>query len=249
VEPRESNQPADPKPPENPALGNPSAAATAAAPAQPGAADARWWFFLVGVIGALGGILIVLAFVVARSDAPKEVSQPAATSAAPAPPPEVESIPPPTWTGTRQASWANDGTKTIAFELAATRDIPVWMSSARPVLVVRCLSRKTEAFVVLGTSTSYEEDADRRTVRVQWDDDPASVQRWGISQSGRELFVPDGVAFARQMTRANQLRVEFTPFNSRAVTAEFAVQGFERLAGLVAGTCGWRLQERTNRTE
>ena len=67
------------------------------------------------------------------------------------------------------------------------------------------------------------------------------VERWQASESGQELFAPDGVAFARQLARANRLRFGFTPFNAPPVTVEFAVQGFDQLARLVASTCGWRL--------
>ena len=59
------------------------------------------------------------------------------------------------------------------------------MNWARPALIVRCQYRNTEAFVALDTSTSFEQDADRRTVRIQWDDEPVSVQQWTISESGR----------------------------------------------------------------
>ena len=99
-----------------------------------------------------------------------------------------------------------------------------------PVLVVRCLSRATNTFVVLGTSAKFEDDDFRRTIRVQWDDGPETVQQWEVSNSAHELFAPDGVAFVRQLAKANRLRFGFTPFNAPPVTAEFAVQGFDQLA-------------------
>ena len=155
--------------------------------------------------------------------------------------PVAASGPAPTWIGQRKATWANDGSKTIAFELLAIHDVPVWMSRARPVLVVQCLSRATQAFVDLGTSTGFEQDAFMRTIRLQWDDGAMTAERWRASESGQELFAPEGVAFIRQLTRANRLHFGFTPFNAQPVTVEFAVQGFDELAGLVARTCGWRL--------
>ena len=194
----------------------------------------------------MGGA-IMLAFVQVGTDSPVANSQPAVNAPAP-PAPQIEQTPPPTWTGARRASWARDGSKTVVFTLAATHDVPVWMSRARPALVVRCLSRTTEAFVVLDTSSSFETDADRRTVRLQWDDGPVSTQRWAVSESARELFAPDGVAFVRQMVNAHALRFGFTPFNANPVVVEFAVQGFDGLGGLLASTCGWRLDERRNAT-
>ena len=99
---------------------------------------------------------------------------------------------------------------------------------------------------MLETSTSFEDDANLRTVRIQWDDEQASVQKWTVSETARELFAPDGVAFVRRMATAKRLRFGFAPFNAEPATAEFAVEGFDRLAGLVAGTCGWRFDARTS---
>jgi hypothetical protein len=103
--------------------------------------------------------------------------------------------------------------------------------------------------VALDTSTTYEDDADRRTVTVQWDNDSASSQRWGLSETGRELFAPDGIALVRRLATARRLRFGFAPFNATPVTAQFAVEGFDELAELVARTCGWRLDDQQPRTE
>ena len=199
---------------------------------------------VVGAAGTLAGVAFVLALGWLRGDAPVQTAvaaAPAATAATKSVTSAVDAGPPPTWTGRRTASWARDGSKTIVFELAATRDLPVWMSRVRPTLVVRCLSRTTQAFVVTGTSVSFEDDTFHRTIRLQWDDGPETAQQWETSESGQELFVPDGVAFVRQLTQSQRLRFGFTPFNAQPVTAEFVVQGFESYAGLVASTCGWRL--------
>jgi hypothetical protein len=203
---------------------------------------------IVGTAGALAGIVLVLILSSMRGDPPLQTVSAASAATTPtrtsppAPTPTVvESGPAPTWTGQRKAAWANNGSKTITFELQAVRDVPVWASRARPVLVVRCLYRATNTFVVLGTSTKFEDDTLRRTIRVQWDDGPETVQQWEVSDSAHELFAPDGVAFVRQLAKANRLRFGFTPFNAQPVTAEFAVQGFDQLATLVANTCGWRL--------
>jgi len=196
---------------------------------------------LVAVVGILAGMTAGYTFVGTSADAPAE-ARPVVVPAASAPrEPVIEAVHPPTWDGPKRATWAHDGSKTITFTLASARDLSVWMNWARPALIVRCQYRNTEGFVALDTSTSFEQDADRRTVRIQWDDEPVSVQQWTISESGRELFAPDGVAFVRRMASAKRLRFGFSPFNAEPVTADFAVQGAEQPGGLVAGTCGWRL--------
>lgn len=192
---------------------------------------------LVGAVGLLAGIAMVLAFMWTRAETPHET----ATSPAPAPAPVVEEAPPPTWTGRRQAVWTADGSKTIAFELNATHYVPVYLSEARPVLVIRCLYRRTEVLVALGTSADFERLSDSRTIRLQVDDDSVTVQQWDLSESSQELFAPDGIALVRRLAQAKRLHFGFTPFNAQPVTAEFAVEGFDRLAEMVASTCGWGL--------
>lgn len=205
---------------------------------------ARLTLMLVGAAGILAGVAFVLAFTWLRGDAPVQTASAASPATAPATKPVapvVDPGPAPTWTGQRKATWAHDGSKTITFELQATHDVPVWMSRARPSLVVRCLSRATETFIVLGTSAKIEQDAYKRTIRLRWDGGQEVIQQWQASESAQELFAPDGVAFVRQLAKANRLRFGFTPFNAQPVSVEFAVQGFDQLAGLVAGTCGWRI--------
>ena len=198
-------------------------------------------FIGVATIGAIVGGLATLAFVSLQPPPTARIgtAEPpaAALTTAPAPAPVVDAIPPPTWAGARRFSWARDGSKTIAFHLASTRDLSVWMNKARPVLAARCLHHATEVFVALDTSASFEDDADRRTVRVQWDDEQPSVQQWEISETGKELFAPEAKAFMERMARARVLQFGFTPFNAAPVTAEFAVTGFEQLQGLLTSTC------------
>jgi len=205
---------------------------------------ARLTLLTVCAAGVVAGVAFVSALGWPRGEPPVQTAAAAPMSTVPPRPktPEItEPDPAPTWTGQPRATWAYDGSKTIAFELQAIRDVPVWMSRVRPVLVVRCLSRATEAFVVIGASVGFEEDTYLRTVRLQWDDGAEMTQRWRISESGQELFAPDGVAFVRQLVKATRLRFGFSPFNAPPVTAQFAVQGFDRYGGLVASTCGWRI--------
>ena len=131
-----------------PAPPPPTAQAREAVPAGQG----RSWS--LALIGGAGVAACVLAMVVVQSLRPVASEQPieALRPAAPSPvaaAPVVEAAPAPTWVGNRQATWANDGSKTVAFELRASNDVTVWMARVRPLLVVRCLYRTTEVFVAI----------------------------------------------------------------------------------------------------
>jgi hypothetical protein len=206
----------------------------------------------LALVGGAGVLACVTAIVVLQSLQPAASPQPAeairsevpAVAAAPA----VESAPAPVWVGDRQASWANDGSKTVSFELKATSDVNVWMARVRPLLVVRCLYRTTEVFVAIRSAASIEGEAGNHTVRLQIDNDSELIQEWTDSVSGQELFAPDSVALARRLASAQRMRFSFTPYNAKPATAEFSVVGFEKLASLVGNTCGWKLETPPIRT-
>lgn len=94
-----------------------------------------------------------------------------------------------------------------------------------------------------GPAASIDRQAGSHTVHIQFDDAVPVAQQWFDSVSSQELYAPDGVALARRLARARTMRFGFTPFNAAPVVAEFHMSGFDDLVGLVAGTCGWRVDE------
>ena len=241
VEWKAEDQPAAPAP--DVAVPGP-APAVKARDAVPARQPRNWSIALVGGAGVLA---CVTAMVVVQSlqpsASPQPVNAPTPVAARTAPEGPVISGPVPTWVGSRQTAWSNDGSKTISFELQSTHDVNVWMARVRPLLVVRCLYRTTEVFVATQASASIEGQSGSHTVRLTIDNEPELVQQWTDSVSGRELFAPNGVDLARRLARAELLRFSFTPYNAKPVTADFVVSGFDRLAGLVGNTCGWKVDE------
>ena len=204
------------------------------------------------VVGTAAGLVVVTITLVRSQPNSPEPNEPiavAAATTAPAPaapssraPSVITASPPaPAWVGRRQTTWARDGSKTIAFQLDAIEDVPIWMTSVRPVLVVRCLYRGTEVFVATNSAASFEPKSDRHTVRLRLDYEPEELQQWSESASAQELIAPDGVTLVRRLAHARHMQFGFTPFNAKPVTAQFHVQGFDQLAILVAKTCAWRV--------
>jgi hypothetical protein len=200
------------------------------------------------VAGAVAaGLFIALSMVFAAGNrsrpAVESVSASQATTApSPSRIPDGPVVQPtllPNWVGRRQAVWGADGTKTISFSLEAISDVTA-SSPTRPQLVARCLSRATEVYVVTGP-LSFEPQTGSHTIRVQVDDEPERTEQWVDSDGSREVFAPNAVALSDRLARAHRLRVGFTPFNARPVTAEFIVEGFDELAPLLVRTCGRRL--------
>ena len=144
------------------------------------------------------------------------------------------------WNQVKQSPWGRDGNKTVAFELPAEDDVPVWMKRVRPLLVVRCLSRNTEVFVVTSSAASFEKSSGRHTVHVGFDGTGETPEEWEDSVDSQQLFAPDGAGLARRIADARTMTFRFTPFNASPVTAEFNVAGFDEHLQAVAKTCRWR---------
>jgi hypothetical protein len=154
----------------------------------------------------------------------------------------VENVPAsrPKWRTMKAGQWVSNRARSLAFELQADNTVSSWMASARPVLVVRCLSGTTEAFVFTQIAPAIEPLGDNRTVRVSFDGASATTERWPASAERDALFAPDGVAFARRLTRAHTLQFEFTPHNSPAATVAFDVHGFDAHIKALARACRWK---------
>jgi len=75
------------------------------------------------------------------------------------------------------------------------------------------------------------------TVRLRLDDQKPFVQRWSESTDNKALFAPNGAASATQLTKAERLLFEFTPFQSGATTVTFDVRGLDKLLDKVTGAC------------
>ena len=143
------------------------------------------------------------------------------------------------WTASRLAVRAQPDAYT--FELVADHDVPVWQSLVRPVLIVRCLAKTTEVFVVTKSAAAIERDTRQHTIRLRFDDHEEVPQMWEHSVGHDALFAPDGSAVARQIAGADRMSFTFTPFNAQPTVVKFNVVGFDaQLRPAARRACGWK---------
>ena len=114
------------------------------------------------------------------------------------------------------------------------------MNSVRPVLVVRCLAGKTDAFVFTETAARIEPQDENHTVALAFGAESAATERWPDSEDHDALFAPDGEAFVRRLGTARALRFGFTPHNASPVTAAFDLTGIDTVLQTVGATCKWK---------
>jgi hypothetical protein len=227
---------AAPDPRDEPAAATP-VVAPGPPPLPPPSGGARTSRMTLGRLGAIGvavaaGAAVTLMLMAARSAARSEAVSPAApptTAARPSVP--AMSAGAPQWTSANQSRWVGNSRKSVAFEVDAERPVGVWLKRVTPVLVVRCMDRRTDVFVYTDSAAQIETEDENHTVRVALDDGPEAVQRWPDSVEHDALFAPEGPALRQALERANTLSFGFLPHNAGPVTARFDVRGLaQRLA-------------------
>lgn len=215
-------------------------ASPAKAPPRPSDSPVPRRELLVIVLAIAGAALITFWLLLARGG-----PSPAVAAATVAPGPRAaRSEPPPavtqTWSIERRAYWTANQRHSDAFELPAENTVPIWLSYVRPLLVVRCISNRTEVFVFTGSALKIEPDTEDHTVTFRFDDEPERSERWPDSAEHDALFAPDGTAIAQRVLGARTLRFGYTPHNAAPVAAQFSVSGLRELIEPVAKDCGWK---------
>lgn len=195
---------------------------------------------LVAIAAAVcGGAALTLLVMTAK---PSATPAPAARSTPVAPRPagagpSAPSHAGPAWSTKNQARWVSNHRRSAAFEVEADRPVGVWMKKVTPLLVVRCLDRRTDVFVFTDSAARIEPQDDNHTVRIAIDGAPLLEQRWPDSVEHDALFAPDGAALARQLVKAETLTFSFSPHNAPPVTASFNVRGLADELGGVESFC------------
>jgi hypothetical protein len=187
------------------------------------------------ILGAVVTLVVLNAYPVAPQSAPGSD----ASNTAPVHPSDAASdaISAPKWSSANRLRWVANRSSDVAYELEAENKVPVWLGQVRPILVVRCYSRKVDVFVYTESAARIEPQDEDHTVRLAFDKQGSSTERWPDSAEHDALFAPDGTAFARRLARARALRFGFTPHNAPPAVAEFDLRGVERVAAAVQD-CG-----------
>jgi Type VI secretion system VasI, EvfG, VC_A0118 len=195
---------------------------------------------LVGAGAALVVGLVTIVLLTSRGTpesvaaAPNAASTPAPAAAVP--PPAVDGV---KWSGANVVHWTGKARNSAAFELPAENTVAIWMRDVRPLLVVRCMAKSAEAFVITDSALKMEPQTDDHTVTYSFDDQPETKEHWHDAADHNAVFAPDAAAFTQRLMHARTLRVGYTPHNAAPVVAVFHVNGLGPLLEPSAKHCGW----------
>jgi hypothetical protein len=192
-----------------------------------------------------------LTFAMLRSSTPAvPVTAPAATNnpaapkgAAPKPAPAARSTSaavhmPSKWNAANR-DWLANAKRGVAFELRSLNKVAIWQSIAQPILVVRCEAGRMQTFVYTASALQMEAIDQNHAVKVSFDGEPESNERWADSSEHDALFAPDAAAFTRRLAASQTLKISYMPHNASRAVAQFETHGLSDLLEPAAKQCGW----------
>lgn len=136
-----------------------------------------------------------------------------------------------------QISPAPPGDDSLSLSLKAEKEVKGWMKSAVPTLTVQCGKKKAAVYVETWLPLEVTQ-VDKQIVRIQLDNGRPIPQRWQeITNASMGASARDSMLLVRQFTQSKKFVLEFTPFNSPPVRAEFDVTGLEALMPQLTRTC------------
>ena len=176
----------------------------------------------------------------AASPAPAPAAH--ATTPAPAPitpvAPAVSAVPS-KWNAANR-DWVANAKRGVAFELRAENKVAIWQSIAQPILVVRCEAGRMQTFVYTASALQMEAIDENHAVKLSFDGQPESDERWADSSEHDALFAPDAAAFTRRLADSQTFKISYTPHNASRVVAQFQTHGLSDLIEPAAKQCGWK---------
>jgi len=123
----------------------------------------------------------------------------------------------------------------VTLSLQAQHEVKGWQKGAVPVLTLQCENGKAAVYVQTGLPLEVTM-VDKQIVRVRLDDNDFVSQRW--REVNNAVVSPrDAAAMIGQLARSRKFVLEFTPFSSPPVQAEFAVEGLSDYLPLLEGAC------------
>jgi hypothetical protein len=191
------------------------------------------------LVGGVGTLALVIASSSPAVPVVVTTAAPTATRPTPAPAPVTPGVAVSKW---KQADrdWLWNVRKGAAFELRAENRVAIWQGITQPSLVIRCEPGRIQTFVFTASALQIEPEDENHTVRITFDEEPESTERWADSNDHDALFAPDGPAFARRLMQARTLKFGYTPHNAARAVAEFHVTGLEAIIAPAAKQCHWK---------
>lgn len=129
------------------------------------------------------------------------------------------------------------GEESLSMSLKAEKEVKGWMKSAVPTLTIECGKKKAAVYVETWLPLEVTQ-VDKQIVRVQFDGGKPVPQRWQeVTNAAIGASARDSTLLVKQLAGSQKFVIQFTPFNSPPVQAEFDVAGLSAYLPQLARMC------------
>lgn len=143
------------------------------------------------------------------------------------------------WIGAQKVNPMDDSS-TVLLSLKANNEVKGWLSSETPSLLIRCLSNKTDLYFSLGMQTSVETgNFNASTITLRLDKNKPFKLVADKSTDNKSLFVRRPISLLKQIMEAEEMLLQFVPFNASQVVTSFTVSGLKESIGPLRKICKW----------
>lgn len=132
--------------------------------------------------------------------------------------------------------------KSVSAILESENITKAWLDTTRPAFIIRCIDGETD--VLLNTRHQFKVDSGHSgEVHITYiiDDEPPETQYWERGPDGKTALSNEPLSLVKKLSKAEVLRIEFTPFNAEKVGAVFDLTGYKNVAREVADACDWEI--------
>jgi len=121
------------------------------------------------------------------------------------------------------------GARIDSYSLDADAAVSGWLRNSLPTLKVVCTEQQGIELFVVTRLPAVVEAGDRRSVRLQFDDQKPVITTWVQSENRQALLAPsdEARALAERLAESRRFRFAFVPFNAEPAVARFTLRGFD----------------------
>jgi len=133
-----------------------------------------------------------------------------------------------------------DDTVTTLVTRAANSEVSTWLSTALPLLALRCQAAHFDVLIHADTSFDLDTILDEEVfVQARWGQEQAGVIRMNLVGSTNEIAAfKDPIDILRQLVSHDQMTFGFKPFNANEVATTFNLTGLRNVIQPLLAACG-----------
>ena len=131
-----------------------------------------------------------------------------------------------------------DDTVRVFLTRGADEELNTRFSRVRPRVIFTCQKNNLDAYIYVGSAVALDYQSHSTSVRLRFDNDPPTRDKWSVSDDRDALFAPNAKLFLRSFLNAESLQFEWPQLGGAPTVAKFTRDDLETHATRFTNACG-----------